>query len=262
LVHVAGQNAFVAAIDPQAAPAKNIFALQNVFGGNVTARLSPAEVVAIYGPGIGPTTAVSATPTNGFYPTTLGGVEVSVNGANIPLLYVSANQINAVFPMEVTANSAATVRVTNGTAVTANYPVRIVGSAPQAYPTVINQDGTINSNSNPAPAGSIVTFYVTGFQFNFAPLADGQIATVANNDGCFALESAQCSISAETVALLRGGSASVPTTVVYAGAAPGIVAGVTQFNLQVGTPPTFPFNDFFLTLDGFYIGAAVVVSPN
>ena len=130
LVHVAGQNAFVAAIDPQAAPANNIFALQNAFGGNVTARLSPAEVAAIYGPGIGPTTALTATPTNGFYPTTLGGVEVSVNGANIPLLYVSANQINAVIPMEVTANSAATVRVTNGTAVTANYPVRIVGSAP------------------------------------------------------------------------------------------------------------------------------------
>ncbi len=164
--------------------------------------------------------------------------------------------------MEVTANSAATVRVTNGTAVTANYPVRIVGSAPHAYPTVINQDGTINSNSNPAPAGSIVTFYVTGFQFNFAPLADGQVATVANNDACFALESAQCSISAETVALFHAGSASLPTTVVYAGAAPGIVAGVTQFNLQVGTPPTFPFNEFFLTLDGFYIGAAVVVSPN
>jgi uncharacterized protein (TIGR03437 family) len=187
---------------------------------------------------------------------------VSVNGTNIPLLYVSANQINAVFPMEVTANSAATVRVTNGTAVTANYPVRIVGSAPQAYPTVINQDGTINSNSNPAPAGSIVTFYVTGFQFNFAPLADGQIATVANNDGCFALESAQCSISAETVALLGLESASLPVTVVYAGAAPEIVAGVTQFNLQVGTPPAFPFNEFFLMLNGLYIGGAIVVSPN
>jgi uncharacterized protein (TIGR03437 family) len=262
LVHVAGGNAFVAAIDPQAPPANNIFALQNAFGGNVTARLSPAEVVAIYGPGIGPTPPVSATPTNGFYPTTLGGVEVSVNGTNIPLLYVSANQINAVFPMEVTANSAATVRVTNGTAVTANYPVRIVGSAPHANPTVINQDGTLNSGSNPAPAGSIVTFYVTGFQFNFAPLADGQVATVANNDACYALQSAGCSISAETVALLGVVSASLPTTVVYAGAAPGMVAGATQFNVQVGTPPTFPFNEFFLMLDGLYIGATVVVSPN
>ena len=194
LVHVAGTNTFVAAIDPQAAPANNIFVLQNAFGGSATARLSPAEVVAIYGPGIGPTTAVSATPANGVYPTTLGGVQVSVNGTNIPLLYVSANQINAVFPMEVTANSAATVRVTNGTAVSANYPIRIVGSSPEANPTVIDQDGTINSMSNPAPGGSIVTFYVTGFQSSFAPLADGQVATVANNDAC-ALESG-CTINA------------------------------------------------------------------
>jgi hypothetical protein len=57
-------------------------------------------------------------------------------------------------------------------------------------------------------------------------------------------------------------SASVPTTVVYAGAAPGMVAGATQFSVQVGTPPTFPFNEFFLMLNGSYIGATVVVSPN
>jgi uncharacterized protein (TIGR03437 family) len=257
LVHVAGTNTFVAAIDPLAAPAKNIFAFQNAFGSNATARLSPAEVVAIYGPGIGPSTPVSATPTNGFYPTTLGGVQVSVNGTNIPLLYVSANQINAVFPMGITASSAATVRVTNGTAVSANYPVRIVGSSPKANPTVINQDGTINSNSNPAPGGSIVTFYVTGFQSSFAPLADGQVATVANNDAC-ALESG-CMINAQTINFFHLGMLSIPTTVLYAGAAPGMVAGVTQFNLQVGTPTeTF---EFFLALNGSYIGG-VVVSPN
>jgi uncharacterized protein (TIGR03437 family) len=263
LVHVAGKNAFVASIDPQAKPAKNIFALQNAFGANVTARLSPAEVVAIYGPGIGPATAVSATPTNGFYPTTLGGVEVSVNGTNIPLLYVSANQINAVFPMEVTPNTAATVRVTNGSAVSANYPVRIVGSSPKANPTVINQDGTINSLLNPAPGGSIVTFWVTGFQPSFAPLADGQVATVANNDAC-ALELG-CAMTAQTVAYFHLGSFSVPTTVLYAGAAPGMVAGVTQFNLQVGTPvatPTGTTNDYFLTLNGSSIIGVVAVSTH
>lgn len=258
LVHVAGKNAFVAAIDSQAAPAKNIFALQNAFGANVTARVSPAEVVAIYGPGIGPATAVSATPTNGFYPTTLGGVEVSVNGTNIPLLYVSANQINAVFPMEVTANSAATVRVTNGAAVSADYPVRIVGSSPEANSTVINQDGTINSFSNPAPGGSIVTFWVTGFQSSFAPLTDGQVASVANNDAC-ALESG-CTITAEAVIGAHPPNPSIPTTVLYAGAAPGMVAGVTQFNLQVGTPATV--NDFSLVLNGSSVIGFVAVSPN
>jgi uncharacterized protein (TIGR03437 family) len=263
LVHVAGMNAFVAAIDPQAAPAKNIFALQNAFRANVTARVSPAEVVAIYGPGIGPSTAVSATPTNGFYPTTLGGVEVSVNGTNIPLLYVSANQINAVFPMAVTANSAATVRVTNGTAVSANYPVRIIGSSPEANPTVINQDGTINSLLNPAPGGSIVTFWVTGFQSSFAPLADGQVATVANNDACALARG--CTMTAQTVAYFHLGSFSIPTTVLYAGAAPGMVAGVTQFNLQVGTPvgtPTGTTDDYFLTLNGSSIIGVVAVSTH
>jgi uncharacterized protein (TIGR03437 family) len=126
----------------------------------------------------------------------------------------------------------ASVRVTNGTEVSATCPVRIVGSSPKANPAVINQDGTLNPSSNPAPGGSIVTFYVTGFQFSFAPLADGQVATVANNDACFALQSAGCGISAETVALFRAASLSVPTTVLYAGAAPGMVAGVTQFNLH------------------------------
>jgi uncharacterized protein (TIGR03437 family) len=259
LVHVAGKNAFVASIDPQAAPAKNIFALQNAFGGNLTARLSPAEVVAIYGPGIGPATAVSATPTNGFYPTTLGGVEVLVNGGNIPLLYVSANQINAVFPMGVSANTMATVRVTNGAAVSADYPVRIVGSASRANPTVINQDGTINSYSNPAPGGSIVTFWVTGFQSSFAPLADGQVATVANNDAC-ALAALGCSITAEGVIAAHPPGPPIPTTVLYAGPAPGMVAGVTQFNLQVGTPATA--NSFVLTLNGTSIIGSVAVSPN
>jgi uncharacterized protein (TIGR03437 family) len=259
LVHVAGMNGFVSAISPTAPLPTEIFALQNAFGGNLTARLSPAEVVAIYGPGIGPSTAVSATPTNGFYPTTLGGLEVSVNGTNIPLLYVTANQINAVFPMGVTANSAATMRVTNGTAVSADYPVRIVSSSPKANPTVINQDGTINSYSNPAPAGSIVTFWVTGFQSSFAPLADGQVATVANNYGC-ALPG--CTITAQTIDFFQLGSRSVPTTVMYAGASPGMVAGVTQFNLQVGTPPAFPWNDFYVMLNGVYIGVGVYVSPN
>jgi uncharacterized protein (TIGR03437 family) len=134
-----------------------------------------------------------------------------------------------------------------------------VGSSPEANPTVINQNGTINSISNPAPGGSIVTFYVSGFQSSFAPLADGQVATVANNDAC-ALESG-CTITAAT---LGGGlalpSVSIPATVVYAGAAPEIVAGVTQFNLQVGTPSAT--NEFSLTLNGSYRLGSVAVSAN
>lgn len=258
LVHVAGTNTFVAAIDPAAAPAMSIFTFQNAFGGNVTARVSPGEVLAIYGPGIGPPTAVSATPAAGFFPTELAGVQVSVNGTNIPLLYVSANQINAVVPMGIAANETIPVRIKNGNEVSAPYPVRITSSSPRASSTVINQDGTINSTTNPAPGGSIVTLYVTGFQSSFAPLADGQLATAADNDAC-APQPAGCSITAETIAFFHLGPLSIPAKVLYAGAAPGIVAGVSQFNIQLGSPTITA--EFFLALNGTGIGSVMVGPP-
>ncbi|MGA3186015.1 MAG: SBBP repeat-containing protein [Bryobacteraceae bacterium] len=244
LVHVAGMNGFISAISPTAPPPTEIFAFQNAFGGNATARISPAEVIAIYGPGIGPATAVSATPVNGFYPTTLTGVQVTINGTNIPLLYVSANQINAVVQMGIGPNAAATVHVINGTAVSPDYPVWIAPSEAEALPTVINQDGSINSQANPAHSGSIVTFYATGWQSSFSPLTDGQVATTAQN---------ACQLPAPVTAPTppatgaSGGKATgacqvtptpgvyaPPATVLYGGAAPDIVAGVTQFNVQIG----------------------------
>jgi uncharacterized protein (TIGR03437 family) len=215
LVHVAGSNGLVSAIAPTTAPAMKIFTLQNAAGGNATARISPAELISIYGPGIGPATVASAPLTNGFYPKTVAGVQVTINGMNIPLLYVSANQINAVVPMGIAPNAAATLRVINGTSISPDYPVWIVPSTGQAFPNVLNQDYSFNSQAHPAKAGSIVIFYATGWQSNFAPLADGQVATTAQN-------------------VCNGNCVGTTNfTVVYAGAAPAIIAGVTQFNVRV-----------------------------
>ena len=222
LLHLAGLNGFVSAIAPSAAPTTAIFGFQNAFGGSTTARIAPAEVISIYGPNVGPATAATAQPVNGFYPTTFGGVQVQINGANIPLLYVSANQINAVVPQGVPFNAPATVRVINGTTISPDYPVWAVPSAPQAFPSVLNQNGTINSRTNPAKSNSVVIFYATGWQTDFSPLADGQVATMAQ-DNCF-----DCSAMVQN---------TPNSTVVYGGAAPGIVAGVTQFNIQLGTTP-------------------------
>lgn len=156
-------------------------------------------------------------------------MQAAINGVNIPLLYVSANQINAVAPMELASDTAATVRVTNGTTVSPDYPVRIAASASQAFAPLLNQDGTINSQANPAKSGSIVTFYATGWQSTFSPLADGQVATVAQ-DACLGA----CRASAGTLPLPFSSQYVLPATVLYGGAAPGMVAGVTQFNVQLG----------------------------
>jgi uncharacterized protein (TIGR03437 family) len=221
LVHVAGVNGFVSAIAPHAAPSMKIFDFGNAFGGATTARISPAEVISIYGPGIGSATAASATPVSGFYSQTFSGVQVQINGMNMPLLYVSANQINAVVPMEVNIGGGATVRVLSGTAVSPAYPVWIVEAAPQAFPTVLNQDGTVNSRTNPAHSGGVITFYATGWQSFFDQLADGQVAIAA-----LSVFSGNCCVAIQGVS---------SAAVLYAGDAPGIVAGVSQFNVQLGT---------------------------
>jgi uncharacterized protein (TIGR03437 family) len=88
---------------------------------------------------------------------------------------------------------------------------------------VLNQDGTLNSLTNPAKGGSTVTLYATGWQASFAPLLDGQVATRAN-DQCKANLLVECYASSGTVT--------------YGGTAPGIVAGVSQFNVRLD-PATF-----------------------
>jgi uncharacterized protein (TIGR03437 family) len=238
LLHVAGSAGFVSTLNPTGLPAMQIAYLQNVFGGNVTSRISPAEVISIFGPGIGPSTAATAVPVNGFYPKTLESVLVTINGMEMPVLYASANQINAIVPMEIAPDAGATIRIVNGSSVTPSFLVRINPSASQAFPTVLNQDGTVNSQSSPASLNSVVTFYATGSQPNFAPLADGQVAAAAQN---LCTSAGVCEVSPSNNALTG--------TVLYAGAAPGIVAGVTQFNVEIstatittsGTPEQFSF---------------------
>jgi uncharacterized protein (TIGR03437 family) len=275
VVHMGGSAGFVSTVSPSAPPATQIFGFQNAFGGSFTAQISPGEVIAIYGSGIGPAKAVTATPANGFYPTTLGGVQVAIGAVNVPLLYVSSNQINAVAPMELSGNAAATVHVLNGTAASPDYPVWVASAAPFANPTVLNQDGTVNSAANPAHGGSIITFWATGWQSNF-PLADGQVQTAANNDACLG----GCQAGARFIPVTpclgfcfaqpikkdEGFGISVPAIVAYAGAAPGFTVGVTQFNVQLGSVPgSIGATRFSLsvtnTSTGVAVGNGVYIAP-
>ena len=88
-----------------------------------------------------------------------------------------------------------------------------------------------------------MTFYATGWQSSFAPLADGQVAT-SPQDSC----QGTCQVTA-----LNTPAPPANFKVSYAGAAPGIVAGVTQFNVQLGTTGnTFEFG---ITLNIFALSS-------
>ena len=95
-----------------------------------------------------------------------------------------------------------------------------------------------------------MTFYATGWQSNFSPLADGQVATVAQ-DAC--LGTCRAGASSGGLAPFGPSLLNLAATVQYGGAAPGFVAGVTQFNVLLGTvtaPPSTGTNAFSLTLTG------------
>jgi trimeric autotransporter adhesin len=90
------------------------------------------------------------------------------------------------------------------------------GSGPGA---IVNQDGTVNSATNPASAGSIVMIFATGEGQTNPDGADGK------PDGF----PAPTPIAQPVTATIGGLNADVQ----YAGGVPGLVAGFLQVNVRV-----------------------------
>jgi hypothetical protein len=125
--HVSGSNGIVSSITPSAPIASSVFGIMNAAGTPIAGRIAPGEVISIFGFGLGPATGASATPSNGRFPTTVAGVQVLVNGAAIPLLYVSSSQINAEIPAPPNGieNNTTTVQVINGSATLPSFRVMV-----------------------------------------------------------------------------------------------------------------------------------------
>jgi uncharacterized protein (TIGR03437 family) len=128
--------------------------------------VAPGSWASAYGNFAGVTTTVATTPT---FPTTLGGVTVSVGGTNAPIYFVSSGQINFLLPYATTAGLK-TVAITTPSG-TLNGNVRVIVSAPglfikdqQTPPkgAILNQDGVENTQSVPARRGSVIAIYATG----------------------------------------------------------------------------------------------------
>ena len=96
-----------------------------------SAVVSPGCWVAIFGNNLAPAPATASTVP---LPTMLGGVSVSIAGLAAPMLFVSANQVNALIPFEATipANNVVPVIVTSsGGSVT--YNIRLTRDAPAIF---------------------------------------------------------------------------------------------------------------------------------
>jgi uncharacterized protein (TIGR03437 family) len=180
-------------------------------------ELAPGELAAVFGNNLGPSEGQVVPLSNGQFPWQYGGVAITVNGYPAPLLYVSQTQTNFVVPFETSGQQSREVQVTYNGVVSDIYHA---SSAPADLGifAIANADSSTNSSANPAKAGSYVVIYGTGQGVSNPPEMDGVI--MGGNLTTPLLP---------VIAYLDG----QPATVLYAGSAPGLVAGVLQINLQL-----------------------------
>jgi uncharacterized protein (TIGR03437 family) len=206
--------------------------------------VSPGSLVSIYGTNLaGATGSAGSTP----LPTSLNGVTVTVNGATVPLIYVSPSQINIQLPYETAAGTAsATVSSGCGPSAAVSFPVAaaapylLLGAGGDAL--VQNQDSSFNSPSNAAPVGSIVTVYMIGI----GPL-DSQVAS-----GAAAPADRLLQARLPYKALIGGFDSSVK----FLGLTPSFV-GLAQANLEIPnlSPGRYPV---VITVNGVDSNAASI----
>lgn len=127
-----------------------------------TAEFAPGEFVSIFGANLATTTA-----TDPGLPSSLGGVQVLVNGTPAAVRYVSPGQINAVIPLGIDAGIAS-IQVVNSLGTSNTVSNHVGDSQPGIFngatsaPAVFHGDNTIVSAVNPAAVGEELAVYLTG----------------------------------------------------------------------------------------------------
>ena len=183
--------------------------------------VAPGELVTFWGLRFGPDAGSGMQlDSSGRIATELAGVRVFFNSIPAPLLYVQAQQINVQVPWELDGQPNAQVHVEYNGVSTPTGTVQLQPSAPALFAVVINQDGTRNSPTNPAPAGSAVSIYGTGGGPTNPPSITGGFAP-AKNPPVLQLPAS---------VLLDG---TLNADVLYAGDAPTFISGLFQVNFRV-----------------------------
>jgi len=194
--------------------------------------VAPRELITLYGIAIGPSAPITAQATAGTLPNTLGGVQVLFDGIPAALLYAGPTQINAIVPMATATRLTTSISVVTPTGKITGPALPVVQTQPAVFSSAngfavaVNQDGTMNGFSNPAPAGTVVAIWLTGGGANELT-ADNQInTTLSGNPYSVSILSTNPRIPLPEPTSLE---------ILYAGDAPQAASGVIQVNFLI--PP-------------------------
>ena len=218
--------------------------------------VAPGELITIYGTNLGlPTLTPLKVAASGLVESTLAGSRILFDGVAAPLLYARNDQLGAIVPYSVAGKQSTKVQALFFGSQSSTVDLRVMASAPGLFTlnqqgfgqaAMFNENGSINSASNPANKNSAVVFYATGEGQTLPAGVDGRITQ------------ADLRRPIASVSLTIGGQLA---EIYYAGAAPTLVSGLMQINARV--PPNITGGEsvpVVLTVGGFSSRSGVTMA--
>jgi uncharacterized protein (TIGR03437 family) len=221
-VYVAGYTSALTKIDPHASPAVHVDSIGAVSGfapilvPPSMLGLAPGQLIEIKGRNLGPAPKANAQlDLTNRLPFAVGGTSVFFGNIPAPIISVQASSIECFAPFEITSAADITVVVNGQRSNRVHLGVTTINVQILA---VANADGTVNSADHSAPLGSTIVLYVSGLGETTPLSVDGLV----NTDPSQAPNvKPSLNISGRQIAAS------------FMGAAPGLIAGITQVNVTI-----------------------------
>jgi uncharacterized protein (TIGR03437 family) len=211
-------------------PVLNVDGTVSAASYSASAAPSPGELVAIFGSNLADGVEGAAQLP---LPNRMQNASITLGGVQMPLLYVSPTQINAVVPYGLMGGTALQAIVLHGSYLSVPRRVALAAAEPAVFTTDASGRGQgqfyvipppsyntqiLADSANPATAGDILTMYCSGLGAVTSSVTAGSPAP-----------SDPPAKTVVTVGVTIGGQ---PATVQFAGLAPGF-AGLYQINATV-----------------------------
>ena len=183
----------------------------------ISGAVAPGELIVISGDALGVGLAGASN----------ANTKVTFDGIVAPIISVTTTQIVVIAPYELAGKSATQLQVAYNGQSSVMVTLNVAPTAPGIFTlsgsgsgqaAVLNQDGSVNSPSNPAAKGSVISIFGTGEGQTIPTGVDGTI------------DSNPAPRPAAPTAVTIGGQSAAVT---YAGGSPGLIAGVLQVNAIV-----------------------------
>lgn len=206
----------------------------------ITASLSPGELIILTGSGLYSGSGLDVAP-SGAFPTSLGGVSVTIDSIPCAIYYVSATQMAVVVPYELSSNTTgfANIQVTNNSVKSNIVQMYTTDASPGSFSQKASgigyaaalhaATGQLITQANPVQPGEYISLYLTGLGTVTPGVADGAVGP-ANP-----LSQADVNTAGNLTVLFNdytNGSTQNQGTIQFAGLAPSL-AGLYQINVQV-----------------------------